>query len=71
MLFVNHDDAERAEFDAFLDERMSTNGDVNRSIGQARQNLAAPSHGDPIGQQFDTHGTIAEQVVGVANDEPV
>ena len=58
MLLVDDDDAERAQLDTFLDERVRADEDVDRPVREARRDATALGRGGAIREQLDAKRSI-------------
>ena len=71
MLLVDDHRTEAGEVDGILDQRMRSDDDVDRAVGQTGQHILAIGPRHPIRQQLDTQRSITEQIVGVGDAHTV
>jgi hypothetical protein len=63
MLFVDHDHTETRELDTLLDERVSTDHDVDRPVGESGENVTTSLPRDAVGEEFDANLALTEEIV--------
>ena len=61
VLLVDDDDAERPQLDAFLDERVRADEDVDRPIREARGDATALGRGGAVREQLDAKRSITRE----------